>query len=130
MTFGLLIAEVNEKEILLKEASRFSLRRQYEKAIFIYKDLEQKFPDDYEISEKLIENYFFTSRIDEAEKLLEDKRVIFPEINYVKLKTSVLLIQSKVKEAEKLSGNYLSKNSRKINNYKLFASIFQRYRQY
>jgi len=130
MIFGFLAADVNEKDILIKEANRFSLRRQYEKAISLYIELQQKYPEDPVVAEKLIDNYLLTSRNDEAEKSLEAFKKILPELTYIKLKTSILLAGSEIRNAEKLCDKFLHNNPGKINSYKLMATVFRRYRQY
>jgi len=130
MTFGLLLAEVDQKEVLMNEANRYTLRRQYEKAIVLYEKLLEDYPDDPQIGEKLIENYLYTNRLSEADETLQSLMSDFSELNYVKLKLAVLLSGSELKEAKKLSDRFLTDNFSKVNNYKIIASVFQRYRQY
>jgi tetratricopeptide (TPR) repeat protein len=130
LTFGLLFAEVDQKDILLKEANKFSLRRQYEKAISIYTELQQEYPEDTEIAEKLINIYVLTSQLEKAEEILSDYRTVFPELDYTRLRISLLLAKSEVKQAEKECRKFIKGNAGKLNNYKTFASLFQRYRQY
>ncbi|MCK4694531.1 MAG: hypothetical protein KAT74_02150, partial [Candidatus Cloacimonetes bacterium] len=69
-SFCILFAEVDEKEIYMKQANRLNLRRQYEKANEIYLLLLENYPEDYMVAEKLIHNYLITSKINEADEML------------------------------------------------------------
>lgn len=125
-----LMAQVDKKDVLLREANRFTLRRQYEKAISLYLDLLEQYPEDETIAEKLISNYVLTSQLEKAEKLLDEKIRFFPELNQVKLRITLLLAQSEIDAAWERCQKFLSDNSGKLNYYKTFATLFQRYRQY
>ncbi|MCK4654753.1 MAG: hypothetical protein KAU01_09930 [Candidatus Cloacimonetes bacterium] len=120
----------DEREVLLKQANRLVARRQYEKAINIYVSLLEDYPDDHIIIEKLILNLLRISKIGKAEKILEDKKNILSGIEYVRLKTSILLLKGEIKQAYKFCKNFLNENSRRMNYYKVLANIFEQYRQY
>ncbi|KQC10083.1 MAG: hypothetical protein APR54_03310 [Candidatus Cloacimonas sp. SDB] len=128
--FSSLLAEISQKEILLKEANRFSLRRDYEKAISIYLDLLEEYSEDPEIAENLIENYLLTAQLDKAEKLLKDKKELFAQKDYAKMNITLFLAKSEIKQARKLSNEFLAENPGNLNDYKIFASLFERYRQH
>jgi TolA-binding protein len=125
-----LLAEISQKDVLLKEANRFSLRRDYEKAISIYLDLLEEYSEDPEIAEKLIENYLLTAQLDKAEKLLAEKKVLFTQEIYTKINITLLLAKSEIKKARKISNEFLAENPGNLNDYKIFASLFERYRQH
>ncbi len=127
-SFCILFAEVDEKEIYMKQANRLNLRRQYEKANEIYLLLLENYPEDYTVAEKLIHNYLITSKINEADEMLKEYKGFFPEIDYIKLKISILLAQGEVSNATNLSRQFLKSNEGKINYHKSIASVFGRYR--
>ncbi len=120
----------DKREVLLKQANRLVTRRQYEKAINIYESLLEDYPDDHVIVERLIVNLLRISKIEKAEKILEDKKNILSGIEYVRLKTSILLLKGEIKQAYKFCKNFLNENSRRMNYYKILANIFEQYRQY
>jgi tetratricopeptide (TPR) repeat protein len=124
------MAQVNQKDILLKEANRFNLHRQYEKAISLYLELLEQYPDDADIAERLISSYLLTSQLGKAEKLLDEKNSIFADLKQVELRVTLLLAQAKIDNAWKTCQKFLSDNSGRLNYYKTFAVLFQRYRQY
>jgi len=128
--FSSLLAEISQKDVLMKEADRFSLRRDYEKAISIYTDLLEEYSEDSEIAQKLIENYLLTAQSDKAEKLLADKKELFTYPVYTKIYITLLLAKSEIKKARKISSEFLANNPGNLNDYKIFAALFERYRQH
>ncbi len=115
---------------MLKQADRLTGNRQFEKANKIYKMLLVDYPDDSAIIEKLIVNLLRITKLDEAEKLLEEHQMHLAGIQYVRLKISILLSKGEVKQAVKISDNYLKEHSGNVNSYKIIAGVFEQHRQY
>jgi tetratricopeptide (TPR) repeat protein len=128
--FSSLQAQYDEKEILFRRANQLSGQRQFERANQIYVDLIQTYPGDFQIIDKLIHNYMVMTKLDAAEKLLEENKMYFPEINYLQKKLAILLTQGKIEHSEKLATEFLQKNKTNIAFYQNISSIFEAYRQY
>lgn len=59
----------DEKEIMKKQADRYTAKRDYERANTILRELMEKYPDDWELVEKLLTNLMRVSKFDETEEL-------------------------------------------------------------
>lgn len=124
------LSAFSQKEIMLKQASRYDNQRQYERAITIYKTLLEDHPQDGTVIEKLIIDLIRISKIKKAEKLFEDKGQYLSGMVYVRLGSSLHIIKGELKEAKKICRSFLDKNPGNISNYKIIAQIFTQYRQY
>ncbi len=124
-----LFSQYDEKTIYLKQADNLTKRRQYEKANEIYEIILEKFPADYRIIRKLINNYLIQSKIEKAEDLLDKHQSIFPEIDKTTLRITILIRKGKPDKAYNFAKNFLKKNTGKINYYLLISSVFQQNRQ-
>ncbi|MCK4312837.1 MAG: tetratricopeptide repeat protein, partial [Candidatus Cloacimonetes bacterium] len=124
-----LFPQYDEKTIYLKQADNLTKRKQYEKANEIYESLLEKYPTDYRVVRKLINNYLIISKLDKAEYLLDKHQSIFPDIDQTTLRITILLRKGKPAKAFNLSKNFLKENSGKINYYRVISSIFEQNRQ-
>jgi len=124
-----LFSQFDELKILLKKADSLTERRQFEKANEIYLELLEKFPEEYIILEKLIINYLRTAKLKEADTILEKHKKDCSEIDYLSLKTRILLRNGKAKESYEMVRKFLNKNPGNINYYREFSLIFQRSKQ-
>ena len=120
----------DEKSIMKKQAERYSTRRKYETANMIYLDLINKFPDDWEIVEDLLNNYLRVSEYEKADELLEKKKEIMPEYNFLRIKIPLLIRNGDTKKAYNLGDKFIDKNRNNVNVYKDLARIFSGSRQY
>jgi tetratricopeptide (TPR) repeat protein len=120
----------NEKEIMKKQAERLTTRRDYEKANQIYRELMEKYPEDWEIVQDLITNLTRVSRFEAAGKLLEEKKEIFPQQNYLRLKIPLLIRDGDTRTAFKLSDEYLQNNKTNVNIYLELSRLFSGSREY
>ena len=123
-------ADVNENDILKRRASQYRSRKQYEKAIGIYETIEKNDPNDMDNIRDLILILIQTSKIEKAEKLLNNYKNIMREDLHFQLKLMILLHKAEFTAAQKLSDRVLEKQIGNINNYGTVAKVFEQYRQY
>lgn len=71
-----------------------------------------------------------TSKIEKAERLLNEYEKKFQGAKYFKLKIMILLHKAEFVKAQELSNEYLNKQKGNITNYGSIAKIFEQYRQY
>lgn len=125
-----LFCDSNKKDVLTKQASRYTAQRNYEKANEIYLDLLDEYPEDFQFAEKLIYNYLAATRYDEAEELLNSNKNNMPTDSFFNLELRILLAKHKTKEAEKIADKFLAENKGRIQVYKNVSRVFETYRQY
>ena len=126
-TAGTCFAELDQKAILLKQVNRFESRRQFDRANKVLLELMLSNSNDPEVAEKLVNNYLSMNKSDDAQYLLDSKKDIFSEINFVKLQISIFLRTGEAKEAVALSDDFINRNEGKIHYNQILASIFERY---
>ena len=124
-----LLSQYDEKTIYLKQADNLTKRKQYEKANEIYEIILEKYPIDYRVVRKLINNFLITSKLEKAENLLDKHQSIFPEIDQTTLRITILIREGKPAKAYNLAKNFLKDNSGKINYYRVISSVFEQNRQ-
>ncbi len=120
----------DEKEIMKKQAERYTAQRKYEKANLIYSELIEKYPEDWQIVEALLNNLMRVSSFEQAGKLLEEKKGIIPEYNYLRLKIPMLLKDGNTKAAFQLGDDYLQNNKNNVNVYQDMSQIYSGSRQF
>lgn len=125
-----LFSQYSEKSILLKQANRYLVQRQYERANQIYEQILTDFPFDAGVVELYISNLIRTSKIEQAEIQLEKYLPQLPDLIRIKLKITILNSKGKPDKAEKLCFNYLAENPGNINAYRTLAGLFEQFRQY
>ena len=124
-----LFSQYDEKTIYLKQADNLTKRKQYEKANEIYEIILEKYPIDYRVVRKLINNFLITSKLEKAENLLDKHQGIFPEIDQTTLRITILIRKGKPAKAYNLAKNFLKDKSGKINYYRVISSVFEQNRQ-
>jgi tetratricopeptide (TPR) repeat protein len=128
----LLVAQdkLDERTTLMKQANHFTIRRNYEKANSIYKKLLEENQGDYVVATKLIQNYFKTSQIDEAEEMIEKYREIFPKLTLLRLNTVLRIRRDKSEDAYDKVQEYLNSHAKNMNRYRELALLFQSNKEY
>jgi len=125
-----LFGDTNKKDVLIKQANRYKIQRNYDKSNEIYLDLLNEYPEDYQFVEKLIYNYLAATHYEDAETLLSAYSNIMPPDIFFTLKLRILLARNETKEAEKLTDKFLAENKGRIQVYKNVSRVFDNYRQY
>jgi Tetratricopeptide repeat len=120
----------DEKEIIKKQAERYSARRKYEQANTIYRELMEKYPEDWEIVEDLLTNLMRVSNFDETTAILKQKKNVLPQYNYLKLKIPLLIREGNSKEAYKIGDKYLLEYKNNVKVYQDMSRIYSGSRQY
>jgi len=120
----------DEKAIMTKQAERYAARRKFEQANTIYRELMEKYPEDWEIVEDLLNNLMRVSKYKETSKILEEKKDIIPPYNYLRIKIPLLIRDGETKEAFKLGDKYLANNKNTVNAYLDMSRIYSGSRQY
>ncbi len=123
-------ADVNENDILKRRASSYRSRKQFEKAIGIYETIEKNDPNDMDNIRELVLILIQTSKIEKAEKLLNNYKKNIQEDIHFQLKLMILLHKAEFDEAQRLGNEFLDNRSGNINNYGTVAKVFEQYRQY
>ena len=123
-------ADLNENNILKRRARSYKSRKQYEKAIGIYKTIEKNDPNDMDNIRELILVLIQISKIERAEKLLNTYKMKMREDLHFQLKLMTLLHKAEFVKAQKLSYEFLDRKRGNINNYGSVAKVFEQYRQY
>ena len=117
---GILFADYDQRNILLKKANYMISHRQYEKAEQIFEQLLEESPQDHAVMELYILNLIRVSKIEEADEKLRANRKNIPEMVFVKLETSILINQGEIDTAKTNVFDFLSRNSGNIYLYVLF----------
>ncbi|MDP8221083.1 MAG: tetratricopeptide repeat protein [Candidatus Stygibacter frigidus] len=120
----------DEKTIMTKQAERYASRRKFEQANTIYRELMDKYPDDWEIVEDLLNNLMRVSKYEETNKILEEKKAIIPAYNYLRIKIPLLIRNGETKEAFKLGDKYMADNKNNVNVYQDMSRIYSGSGQY
>ena len=126
---GVIFGQLNEKEILKKQASSMISRRQYEQANRIYEKIMEDYPVDASTAELFITNLMRMSKFDQAEEKLIQYNSILPDLAIMRLKLPILLGRGNFKEARKTALAFLNNNKGNIIFYHNIAQIFSQYRQ-
>jgi len=123
-------ADINENDILKRRANQYRSQKQYEKAIGIYETIEKNDPNNMDNIRDLILILIQTSKIEKAEKLLNNYKIKMREDLHFQLKLMILLHKAEFVKAQKLGNEFLDKHRGNISNYGSIAKVFEQYRQY
>lgn len=122
-----LVAQYNEKQILLKNASDMIKVRKYTLAEELYQEAIVKFPDDSDVIIALLELYIKNNKGEEGTTLLRDKAKLIPKSKEIQYQITFLLMEKKYDVALTKAQAYLRSNNSPTD-YKSLGSLFQRYR--
>ena len=101
-----------------------------ERAAQVYQDILKRFPGDYSVVERYIQILYKQSKIDQAADILDKNKNLFPEYNLVINQIEIYLKKNQLKEAVKLTDQYLSTVASQIQVYRNIAAIFERNNQF
>jgi predicted Zn-dependent protease len=124
---GVLSAELNQKAILLKQVNRYENSRQYDRANKLLIQLMTSESNDSEVISRLINNYLLMKKTEDAEHVLNAKKDVLSDIEFIKLSISVLLRKGEAEQAYSLSEDFIGENNGKIHYAKILASAFEQY---
>lgn len=115
----------DEKSILLQQAQQFMQRRQFSQAELMYKEVSNKYPDDYTILVQMFALYITMGKPERGMSLLEANEARFPANVFTEQKILLLVQSSQVKEAFTLAKDYLRTNRNQIQLYNMIAHFFE-----
>jgi TolA-binding protein len=127
---AILLAEYDQKAILLKQASSLIMHRQYERANKIYEQILDENPTEYSIVDSYIMNLLRISKVKLASDKLEHFSQGMPDLIYVKLHIAIRINLGEIGKAKDETLDFLSRNSGNIYFYRNFSILFEQYRQY
>jgi tetratricopeptide (TPR) repeat protein len=123
---SLLPGQYDEKNILTQQAYQLMAQRKYAEAQKLFEEILQQFPDDANSVLQLLNIYFQTSQLDNAEALLKSHRRILPEKQATEQEILLLIMQGRQNDAWKLSESHLQRQNYSENTYRLLAAYFER----
>ncbi len=126
----LLNSQINDVEILKKQARRLESRRQYEMANEMYHEILKIDPTQFSIVEKIIQNLLRDSKIEEANSLLKKYKQYFRDEIYVKNEVLILLRNNESQKTIKKINDYLKQNKKNVNLYRIFGQVLERNAKY
>jgi thioredoxin-like negative regulator of GroEL len=121
-----LLAQYDERQILVQEANQHLIRRDYSQAETVFLQILQKYPDDLNSILQLMQIYLNLSASDKAEALLNKYQRTLSQQVYTEQQIQLLILQGKLPQAYQMSEAYLQLNAQDQNKYRLVASYFER----
>lgn len=121
-----LIAQYDERQILIQAANQHLVRRQYDQAETVFLQILDKYPDDLNAILQLMQIYLNLSASEKAEALLTKYQRVIPEQVYTEQRIQLLVMQGELEQAFSLAESYLMLHAQDQNKYRLIASYFER----
>ncbi|MCB5252766.1 MAG: tetratricopeptide repeat protein, partial [Candidatus Cloacimonetes bacterium] len=125
-----LMAQYDERQILVQQANQHLIRREYQQAETVYLQILEKYPDDLNSILQLMQIYFNLSASDKAEALLTKYQRTLDANIYTEQRIQLFILQGKLPQAYQMAEAYLQLNAQNQNKYRLLASYFERRRHY
>jgi CRISPR/Cas system-associated protein endoribonuclease Cas2 len=117
-------AQYDELKILLNQAKNYENRNQFTKALEIYSDLYNKYPDNENVIDPYLKVLYKNSDINTAELILSDIQDKVTPYFYQKQNILLLIKQNNPDQAEKTALDWLEKYPGQIQYYQDIANIF------
>ena len=119
-------AQYDEKQILTQQANQLLMQRQYVQAEQLFLRILDKYPNDTNSINQLMNIYFTLSQTDKAEATLTKYQRTLPPQTYSELLIQLLIMQAKVEEAWQETMRYLNIYGQDEYKYRRLASFFER----
>ena len=116
-----LMAQYDERQILVQEANQHLVRRDYNQAETVFLQILQKYPDDLNSILQLMQIYLNLSASDKAEALLNKYQRALSQQVYTEQQIQLLILQGKLPQAYQMGEAYLQLNAQDQNKYRLSA---------
>jgi len=121
-----ILAQYDERRILVQEANQYLMRRQYSQAEDVFLQILEKYPNDLNSILQLMQIYLNLSAGEKAEALLDKYQRTMPEAVVTEQRIQLLVMQGKLIPAFRMAESYLQVNAQNQNKYRLIASYFER----
>ncbi len=125
-----LLAQYDVTKIYMQRARSFELRRQYDDANQMYRELLKENPDHAPAVENLIRNLLLQSKTEEAEAVLEQYGSALEKPKYVRNKLSIILRDNDFKRASKYAETQAKESPEDMLLLSELATVFEAYRDY
>jgi len=123
-----LFAQLDEREILFKRATRYRTQQQYEKAAATFAEILKIYPTDEEVIEQFTMLLIQTKQTKRAEKLLVTHQESISKVSYTTLQINIMLSKGQIEKAKKIAFEHLEGNIR-INDYQKLFSTFESFKE-
>lgn len=121
-----IVAQYDEKQILMQQANQMMVQRQYPQAEELFLQILEKFPNDQTSILQLAFMYLNISADLKAEEHIEKYQRQIPDKTFTELRLQVLVLQGKLEEANALADSYLALYGSASNAYHMVAGYFTR----
>ncbi|MDD2422781.1 MAG: hypothetical protein PHT37_01335 [Candidatus Cloacimonetes bacterium] len=121
-----LLAQYDERQILVQEANQHLVRREYSQAETVFLQILEKYPDDLNSILQLMQIYLNLSASDKAEALLNKYQRTLNQQVYTEQRIQLYILQGQLAQAYQMSEAYLQLGPPNQNKYRLIASYFER----
>ncbi len=125
-----LFAQYDVTTIYMQRARSFELRRQYDDANQIYRELLKDNPDHAPAVENLIRNLLLQSKTEEASAVLDDYSGALPRTKLVRHRLSIILLDSDFVRAEKYAAEQAEQAPNDMILFSEIATVFESFRDY
>ena len=119
-------AQYNEKDIIYQQAYQLMSQRQYAQSEQLLIQVLDKYPNDLNSINLLLQIYFALMQTDKAETLLNKYQRVMPQQVYTEQYIQLLVLQAKVEEAWEQSMAYLELFNHEEFRYRQLAAYFER----
>jgi len=119
-------AQYDEKQILTQQANQLLMQRQYVQAEQLFLQILDKYPNDLNSINQLMNIYFTLSQTDKAEATLNKYQRTLPPQTYSELLIQLLIMQAKVDVAWQETMRYLNIYGQDEYKYRRLATFFER----
>lgn len=121
-----LVAQYDERQILVQQANQHLIRREYQQAETVYLQILEKYPDDLNSILQLMQIYLNLSASDKAEALLNKYQRTMDANIYTEQRIQLYILQGKLPQAYQMTEAYLQLHGQNQNKYRLLASFYER----
>lgn len=121
-----IVAQYDEKQILMQQANQMMVQRQYPQAEELFLQILEKFPNDQTSILQLAFMYLNISADLKAEEHIKKYQRQIPDKTFTELRLQVLVLQGKLEEANALADSYLALYGSASNAYHMVAGYFTR----
>lgn len=121
-----IVAQYDEKQILMQQANQMMVQRQYPQAEELFLQILEKFPNDQTSILQLAFMYLNISADLKAEEHIKKYQRQIPDKTFTELRIQVLVLQGKLEEANALADSYLVLYGSASNAYHMVAGYFTR----
>ena len=121
-----LLAQYDERQILVQEANQHLIRRQYDQAEAVFLQILEKYPNDLNSILQLMQIYLNLSSADKAEALLDKYQRTLSQEVYNEQRIQLYILQGKLPQAYQMAEAQLRISPQNQNKYRMLASYFER----